>query len=524
MKHVDFRRIALLTSAVGALFVCGCSDDKVETVVEYVDKPTYIGAPNLYDRTVEAGDSGVFDFTAADKWTFASDAEWLTLSATEGEAGEAHVTYTVSDSGLAFDTEAKARLTFVSLGKEFYCTLTRAAKTRQFSFTDGNAEVKAAVVKEVESGNYQSRIFVTANCDWELKEVPSWIETETAAGTADLQQEIVLTLATANLSTTGMEGELLFASGENFTVALPVKFYGAEPTAVYCDLPEALQFSPEAYLYDAAGNATDQNEVKFNVTSIEDGYKLIVVTKSSYGEAWQQMDLTNEYYAWMTLTERPQADDNTRAAFCTTEYTLSLKENTQGAYSYDDPADRWAWIFVLPGNIYAKLYKVDAVSYPEDAYTLLYQKYDEDYNLIQWINPELEQYLMCRIDQKAPRSFIVECDSETFEYDEEAEHATWVGEVSAEAHRFTLNVTLPKSKSNYFPANEDGDTVWFVSDEGEAVDFGCTMQNSDQVSGLTFDLEFDLPANTTGAAITGSLYFKYWSGIFAEIRITQKAN
>lgn len=508
MKKLGFRWVTALAASVILLASAACSDDKTETV--------YITNPALQDISAKPGDTGTIDFTATGNWTITTDSpEWLTLGSSTGAAGAQKVSYTVTDTNIAFDVEDKAKVTLATEGGEFSCTITRAAKERTIAFTDGEDQPAAAVVIAYDEGAssdpFHGKVEVLANFDWKIVSLPDWITASASEGTAGESLTVWFNFA-ATVTTTGRDGEIVFAdeSGSKFKQSLPVKFYGAEPSIITTTLPYSMKFTPEAFVYANAWDEapSTEKEKEFSITAVDGGYKMVVLTQGYSAGTLAEMDLSNEYSAWITLHEI-----QTRAEFTTRNYRIGVQENLTGPHGMGAAVARWAEIYLIPANLYTKLTGISGYG-EEGEYTLIMGGDDGDS-----VNPDFENYMFCRIDQDAPAGFKFESSDVTLEdYSQSQGFPMFGAALPAAAGTVTIRVSLPADKAGQYPDGVTGtsftvrlesqtynpDTQQMETSNG--VDVPVVIKNIAD-DNLSYDLEIALPKNS-GPERSGSIAYK----------------
>lgn len=496
------------------MLTTACSEDKAENI--------YITNPAMQDIMVKAGDTGAINFKATGTWKISSDTpEWLSLGSSTGGAGDQKVPYTVSDTGLAFDKEDIAKVTLTTDIDSFTCTITRAAKERTMAFVDDEQNSQSAVVIAFDetaselSNSYKGKVSIEANFDWKIASHPEWATPNISEGVADALGTVWFTLDIAKLSTTGFDGEVVFtdASGQKFSQSIAIKFYGAEPSSITFQGSPMMKFTADQFAYTNIWDEqpSELKEVSFDIASIENGYKMIFITKAQRGNGLGQMEL-GTWAAWVEIAAAPAS----RAIFTSQSYTLTVKDNTTS--DNGAPAERSATMYLVPATVYAKMTSVEPYGDPGE-YTMLI----EDEGGVPILNPDFAVYEAAQITQMAPAGgFKFACNdasgAKIENYGDQGEgYEMYSCTIPATPNgTATINVTLPENHAGKFPdgVSETTFTItladYSASEPTNLVEVP-TIINSISDDGLSYNLVMTVPVNT-GKSRTGAIQYKDQDG------------
>ncbi|MEG2060285.1 MAG: hypothetical protein RRY33_00355 [Alistipes sp.] len=506
MKKLGFRWITALAAGVMLLGAVSCSDDKTETI--------YITNPSFQDLAVKPGDTGSITFTAPSIWTISNDSpEWLTLGASTGAAGAQKVTYTVTDTGQAFDQEDKAKITLTNDAGTYTCTITRSSKVRVMQFfdqIDATQQISFITIADNGFSEFKGRLIMKPNFDWKFKSCPDWLtprligsEDPEISGLADVDATMFFDIKADQITTTGKDGLVVFTdpSGK-FEVSIPIKFFGAEPMAVVVELTAETHFSNDGHVYDLTWTkVTDQTTTPFSVQAVDGNYKLM-----AFGKVYSFGQMTTDN-SWIKWEEAPAA----RATINKKNFNLSLTGEAP-------LSKREGYFVVLPAQVYAQLMETPDADLAEamfeikkDGYTFVSAAPKGDY----------AQYVYKMVQDGKPSIKFESADIAIEDITTTAgtEFPVFGMNVPKEGKTITATVTLPEAQAGMLPVLANGDPnatitlplsyeAWYpehvVGVSGNAT---ITIKNY-STTATSYSMMIVVPANTTGHFASGWLDFK----------------
>ncbi|MEG1864800.1 MAG: hypothetical protein RR199_05710 [Alistipes sp.] len=506
MKKLGFRWITALAAGVMLLGAVSCSDDKTETI--------YITNPSFQDLAVKPGDTGSITFTAPSIWTISNDSpEWLTLGASTGAAGAQKVTYTVTDTGQAFDQEDKAKITLINDAGTYTCTITRSSKVRVMQFfdqIDATQQISFITIADNGFSEFKGRLIMKPNFDWKFKSCPDWLtprligsEDPEISGLADVDATMFFDIKADQITTTGKDGLVVFTdpSGK-FEVSIPIKFFGAEPMAVVVELTAETHFSNDGHVYDLTWTkVTDQTTTPFSVQAVDGNYKLM-----AFGKVYSFGQMTTDN-SWIKWEEAPAA----RATINKKNFNLSLTGEAP-------LSKREGYFVVLPAQVYAQLMETPDADLAEamfeikkDGYTFVSAAPKGDY----------AQYVYKMVQDGKPSIKFESADIAIEDITTTAgtEFPVFGMNVPKEGKTITATVTLPEAQAGMLPVLANGDPnatitlplsyeAWYpehvVGVSGNAT---ITIKNY-STTATSYSMMIVVPANTTGHFASGWLDFK----------------
>lgn len=291
MKKKSFSLILACAAIAFAAISCNKPVDNPQPGQE-PDTSKKVPVENTFN--VKAGDVVNVEFESYAAWSASSDAEWLTFTPSNGEAGAGTVVCTIGSEKPTFSFPAKGILKITVEGKDFDMTFLREAFPRATRFSDAKGNpVEKLVFDANEEVGLSVQLTVEANYYWDLDKTsspwPAWINNP---GRIDgsleedgiYRKTFTLTVNEAEAGDADKSAEITFIDLEDETyrktlaVEYKAKVVQEDPFAIICDLGQEVHLTPAGLYKDKDGNIIPGKFSLDYSIDVEDPSKFVTLT------------------------------------------------------------------------------------------------------------------------------------------------------------------------------------------------------------------------------------------------------